>query len=235
MLHLIAQTLPTTLPASSSDLQLVVQLYDSAVTRIEWFVGICLALIGIAVPIGVTIFSKIRINAIKQNSDKAIADLKVEFATQLLALKSENTDAIAKLIEETKKQLATDMAAEIARVEEQLAIAEGGVYHVQGNEMKKSLPGYAWTSFAIAASKYIRGKSWGNLGKVLDLAITDLNGSHKDAINALDRNEDIDSLITKIEKLDDNGAFSESCRRLKRAWEAAKARPRPAPVQDNPE
>ena len=179
-----------------------------------------LAFAGIVLPILITLYQKRIFRLEHQAIEKSVFDkLKSEFDSKILELQNEY-----KAKEEELNSKMLDMKNEIGR---EIANAEGGIFHVQGNnELKSGQIVDALISFIESAIKNIEAEDNLNLRIVLGLCsnnclsnLSEIHFQHDEFLEGK-----ISKLIDKISKYNEKDTFTDQILDLKKSLSQAKSR-----------
>lgn len=199
-------------------LESVNSFYSQSFSQLISITVAVLAFAGIVLPVLITLYQK-RIFSLEHNAiEKSIHD----------KLKKE-LDLIVVTIRDEYQQKEVEHKAEMAEMKSNIAMeladAEGGIYHVQGNaELSSGQYLIALNSFLNAGFRYVKAESNQNLRRILnqciDFGFPNVTSEDLDDDKGFEKN--FESLIEKIEIYDEKYNFVDQITLFRRAYQNAK-------------
>ncbi|EKN4691033.1 hypothetical protein ABF227_003550 [Yersinia ruckeri] len=198
--------------------------YSSSFSSLMVLIAGMMGIIGILVPIVISIYQSKKIDGQKENLEIFI---KNELVFAVSELKNELDESNGIKMDEYKKEI-EDSLAEQTRAQENKIIrigakSLGSVFHVQGSiKLKDKNYFLATNSFIEAAINYITARDENNLCRVINMCHqrTIPNVTQQDECEKLEKK--IHLLIEKMKKINSNGRYTDEIQKIQDALSKVK-------------
>jgi len=185
-------------------LEKVNAFYSNAWTQLIGFAIVIFGVVGFIVPIIVQLMQN---RAFKSGKDEIIkqlmVELEVKYKQQEEKIKEENKKAL--------EEIRTSFEKIELKLEKQIACADAGTFHLQGNDLlyNKKYYSEAAKSYIKAISNYLYGDDEDNCRCVLNLLSDDClpKLKKKDFKEDLELKEKMENFINELEKYNINGRY----------------------------
>ncbi len=198
-------------------------LYSTAIGQLTSYTLGIVALVGVLIPVLVTVIQVRSLKAEKENLEAHISD---EVDKAKLNIKEEMLQEMKREIESVESKLISSLEEKLSEIEKKLACAEAATSHLQGNDLtSRKLFALAAMDFCDATHQYLKGGDELNGQRTLRMLIEDclpemFNTDFDD--NIID--EKIDALIELLMENNSNNRYLDKIDTLKKARKEAKNR-----------
>jgi hypothetical protein len=198
-------------------------LYSNAISQLTAYTLGVVALVGILIPVLVTLIQWRSLKAEKDNLERHISD---EITKAKSNIRDELEAEMKQLILSEESKLFARVEGKFKELEDKLACTDAASFHIQGNEqIAKGYFSLAVEDFCYAAMGYLRGGDAQNGQRVLRLLIEKcLPYVDKNEFEEMVMDEKVDELIAFLKKSNDGERYSDQITELIRLKKAAKIR-----------
>lgn len=198
-------------------------LYSNAISQLTAYTFGIVALVGVLVPVIVTIIQSRSLKAEKENLEKYISD---EVTKIKAAVREELLDELKLKIESESKLLSASIEDKFKLFNNKLECAKAASFHIQGNtNLSKNLHPQAANDFCAATDGFLKGEDELNGKRTLNsLIIYCLPKINKEEYEDYDLDKSINELEALLKKVNQNSRHSDAIRDLNSERKAAKKR-----------
>lgn len=195
-------------------------LYSNAISQLTSYTLGVVAIVGILIPVLVTLIQWRSLKVEKDNLEKHISD---EIAKVKSNIRVELETEIKQQVLAVESNLLVRIEDRFKVLEKQLECADASSFHIQGNaNIAKKSYGFAARDFCHATKGYLSGGDELNGPRTLRLLIEScLPNIDKDNYEKNELGEKIDELIAFLKEINENKRYSDSIAQLNRERNAA--------------
>jgi len=198
-------------------------LYSNAIDQLTSYTLGVVALVGILIPVLVTLTQWRSLKAEKESLEKRISD---EITNAKSTIRTELEAEMKQLIISEESSLLSRIEEKFQILENKIEIADASSFHIQGNShITREYYAAAMKDFCSATKGYLSGGDELNGPRTLRLLIEEclpkiLKSDFEDA----DLEEELSVLISFLKRININNRYDDAIARLNREMKAAKLR-----------
>lgn len=188
-------------------------LYSNAISQLTAYTFGVVALVGVLIPIIVTVIQSRSLKAEKENLEKYISD---EVAKIKTSVRGELLDELALRVESENKQLSANMEDKFKLFNNKLECAKAASFHLQGNvNLTKNQHAFAAKDFCSATDGFLRGGDELNGKRTLHLLLKEcLPNTNKEEYDIFELEESLNELGVLLKDINHNNRYTDSIRDL---------------------
>jgi hypothetical protein len=180
--------------------------YNNAWNKLILYTTILLAVVGILIPL---LISWLQARSLKLKEENLLELLKAENLKNIDTLKKELFEEVEEEFKKTKRVISS-------RLMELRAELKGLHFHLQANTAQNT-PVEKLIDYIIASNYYIECKDYQNLNTTIGCICDELCKVSKTELKEIEEEHTgIESLVSELAQINENGAFSKQIRDLRR-------------------
>lgn len=198
-------------------------LYSNAISQLTAYTFGVVALVGVLIPIIVTVIQSRSLKAEKENLEKHIIEETTKIKT---AVKEDLLAELQLMFKSESKLQSTCIEEQFKLFENKLECADAATFHLQGNRnLDLKYFDAAAQDFCSATCGYLKGSDEVNGQRTLKLLIEDcLSKINKVEYESIGFDLELDNLLKLIKIISQNDRYLDSIDALNKARQAAKKR-----------
>jgi hypothetical protein len=200
-------------------------LYSNAISQLTSYTFGVIAVVGVLMPIIVSVIQSKSLKAEKENLEKYISD---EVSKIKSTLRNEISNELMLLIQSEESKLISLIEQKYKILEDKLECANARSFHLQGNSLvAKGYYAMAVEDFCASTKGYLKGSDELNGQRTLRILIQDcLTKINKDDYESNELDESLDGLQEFLAEINQNSRYSDQLAKLGRERKTAKNRNR---------
>lgn len=198
-------------------------LYSNAISQLTAYTLSVVALVGILIPVIVTLIQWKSLKTEKENLERHIAE---ETTNAKSIIRDELLAELKRLVETEEGNLLSRVETKFQVLENKLECADAASFHIQGNsQLGKKFHDLAAQDFCYATERYMRGGDELNGQRTLKSLIGScLPEINKDEYEQAELDEKIDRVVEVLKEMNQNNRYDDHIIDLQRERKAAKNR-----------
>ena len=198
-------------------------LYSTAIEQLTSYTLAVVGLVGVLIPILVTIYQARSVRAEKEMLQAHIND---EISKARIQMREEIASELTNSIKAAEMKLTERLDAKLLDYDKQISILDASTFHIQGNlRIESSSPFVAAEDYCHATLKYLSGGDEGNGQRTLNLLTKRcLPLVTRDWYEKVDLGASISEVINLLQKMNDTGKYTDQIFDLRMAMKEASNR-----------